>query len=498
MAAERSGLLDDVWNVVAHRTGFALSGARRSLMESRLQLGMQQAGFADLDAYVDRLSRDGALLDDLVEALLVGETYFFREPGQCRFIAEEVLPELRARHGGSGDLRLWSAGCASGEEPYTLAILLDEAERAGAGAAAGAELAPRAPVLGTDISRAALQRARDASYRPWSLRGLAGPRLEGCFERTENGFRVREQLRRRVVFDQLNLVQDSYPSLACGVWAMDLIVCRNVLIYFDPATVADVARRLWASLGDGGWLITGSSDPPLQQLAAFETIQRPEGVFYRRGGAGCARPLVVVPGPTPAPPPSLPALPPAPRAPLPAAAATPRPAPAAPTAPTLAEVERRLRAGDYEDTIRLARALEDQPGACALRVRALANLHGPVEAAAACRQALERHQFSVELHYLMAALLLALGRDEQALAEARRVVYLDRALVVGHLLQATILKRLGDAEGARRVFTLAGRLAEAGRDGEPVPLGEEQSWATLRAAVRTQLELLAPAAGGAG
>ncbi|MBC7818111.1 MAG: chemotaxis protein CheR, partial [Planctomycetaceae bacterium] len=169
-------------------------------------------------------------------------------------------------------LRAWSAGCASGEEAYSLAMLFDSEGWAG-----------RSHVLGTDISARALAAARRGSYREWSFRGDGAAQALRFVTRRSEEHVIADALRGRVEFKPLNLAIENYPSMAAGTVALDLILCRNVLIYFDLATVASVARRLFESLVPGGWLVTGASDPPLGEHAPFETVIAPEGVFLRRG-----------------------------------------------------------------------------------------------------------------------------------------------------------------------------------------------------------------------
>src|SRR5262245_45732121 len=148
-----------VAQLVGRRTGLALTG-RRDSAEQGIRRALARARTADLDRYLERLAAEDALLDDLVGELTVGETYFFREPAQFQFLRREALPALKRRAEQGHVVRVWSAGCASGEEAYSLAILLEEAG-----------LGEQVSLLATDISRAALARARQAVYGTWSLRG---------------------------------------------------------------------------------------------------------------------------------------------------------------------------------------------------------------------------------------------------------------------------------------------------------------------------------------
>ena len=274
-------VFDDLRQWVGARTGLTLTTDRCASVELVIRRAMARTGLDDdVLGYRRLLETDDGALDDLLAELTVGETYFFREPSQFQFIRHTVLPEIRQRRGRDHVLRAWSAGCASGEEAYSLAILLLEEGLAG-----------QCRLLATDLSRATLVKARRGIYGAWSLRGegalAARPYLHGH----GNHYVVDEVVRRLVTFDQLNMALDFDPACATGVRGMDLILCRNVLIYFDHKTVRTVARRLYESLAEGGWLITASTDPPLAGEAPFEIVATDHGVFYRSGASSPARPI---------------------------------------------------------------------------------------------------------------------------------------------------------------------------------------------------------------
>src|SRR4051812_1125694 len=155
---------------------------------------MSRAGSADAVRYHELIAADPAALDDLIVELTVGETYFLREPGQFEFIRREVLPEVRRRKGADAVIRAWSAGCASGEEAYSLAILFEQEG-----------LASQTHILATDISRAALAKARQSVYSSWSLRGEGARIAEGYLSPRGDRFVLDERIRRRVSFEYLNL-----------------------------------------------------------------------------------------------------------------------------------------------------------------------------------------------------------------------------------------------------------------------------------------------------
>ncbi len=482
-----------VAELLARRTGLAFGPTRQMSAEAGVRRAMRRAGVADLERYAERLAGDPAALDDLVVELTVGETYFFRQPEHFDFVRREVLPDLWRRHGPDAAVRAWSAGCASGEEAYSLAIVLTEA-------AAG----PRTHLLATDISRAALAKARRAVFGAWSLRGegaaAARPYLipltptplppgeRGRGEGGEGRFVLNDAVRRRVHIEYLNLALDVYPSLATDAWGMHVIFCRNVLIYFNAETIEAVARRLYDSLAPGGWLFTAASDPPLAPHAPFETVTTEAGILYRRPGVVAGErspapplrplesaPLPVLAAPYPVPSPPVPVLVPAP---VPAPAVDP-----------VAEALRAFAEGDYQRAADLTAARPDDAAACVLHVRTLANLDAD-RAERACAKAANRHRLSAELHYLHGVLLVSLGRDDAAAQALRRVLYLDRSLAAAHFTLGSVLERCGDAAGARRAYRNARDLCRALPADEAAPLADGEPAGRLAEAAANQLAVL--------
>ena len=461
--------------LLGSRTGLVFIPDRRPGAELGIRRAMGRAGVDDPDRYRVMVAGSEPLLDDLLVELTVGETYFYREPKQFEFLRREVLPGFLA----SGEpVRAWSAGCASGEEAYTLAMLFTDAG-----------LGERARVLATDISRAALARAGRAVYGAWSLRGDgAATALPHLKREDEQRYSVVESVRRLVRFEHLNLALDVYPSFATGTVRTDLILCRNVLIYFDRETVRAVVNRLAASLSEGGWLVTASSDPALGAEAGLEAVVTDFGVFYRRARpasvavagefATGAAPVGTTP-PTPLPPEE-----PGPRRPDPESRES-----------VLAAARDDLARGRYSQAAERARPREDDPEACALLVRALANLD-PVCAAKACAGSVSRHPLSEELHYLHAVLLVGLGLDDEAAEEARRVLYLDRSLAVAHFLLGSVLLRLDDRAGAWRAYRNTRDLCASLPADAVLPLSDGEPAGRLFELARLELERLGDSEGG--
>ena len=469
--------LEAAGELVRSRTGLVFSEHRRTTFEAGLLRAMHRARVAEPQVYLTRLQAEPALLEDLAGEITVGETYFFRDSRQFAAIREEIVPALaRSRPPGCG-LRLWSAGCASGEEAYSLAILMREFG-----------LGQGALIVGTDLSRAALGAARRGLYTRWSLRGVPDHVTRTYFRRAGARFELLPAIREAVQFRDLNLAEDTYPSLSGPIWRMDVILCRNVLIYFDTVTVARVARRLLDSLSDDGWLLLGASDPPLGELVSCDVVMTGAGLAYRRRqgepprrslpGSGLVLPAEVpLPEPRPLASGERPPLPPEPDR---------REGPA--------DAARRYAERDYRRAAELAARLVQHDGGDSglwiVLIRALAN-QGELEAAGrACARALERHAGSAELAYLHALLLYQSGLHDQAARAARQAIYLDRQLVVAHLLLAATQARLGETESARRAARNAQRLLDRLSPDDIVPASDGASAGRLAALARQQLRLL--------
>jgi chemotaxis protein methyltransferase CheR len=461
------------------RTGLTFGPNRCHDAEAGIRRVMTKAGIADIAACQQLLGSGRMPLDDFITELTVGETYFFRDPGQFNFIRRELLPAIRRRHGHDHALRAWSAGCASGEEAYSLAMLFEQEA-----------IDQRTTILATDISRAALARARMASYGSWSLRGDDGSLADQYFRKKGDRFVLADRIRQRVNFEYLNLALDHYPSLASGAWGMDIILCRNVLIYFDRETVRRVMRGLIESLADGGVLITGASDPLYQEEGSHEIMVTPAGVFYRRGQTRQGPIVILKPTPPAAPePPPLPTV-----APRDEKAAIPgeREIFVAPNTveDRLTKAREAAARGDHAQVVSLTRRLTADPAAISLHVQALANGGETIDAERVAAAAATRHPLVQELHFIHAMLLIGLDRNEEAARALQRSLYLNRSLAEAHLALGSILRRLGDIAGARRAYQTGHDLAAARPPDEPVPLADGETAGRLAAAAKAQLALL--------
>jgi chemotaxis protein methyltransferase CheR len=289
------------------------------------------------------------------------------------------------------------------------------------------------------------------------------------------------RIKRRVEFRQLNLVTEAFP----GNGDLDLIFCRNVLIYFEREAIAIVARKLVEALSEGGYLIMGPSDPSLLGHVPLEPIIVPEGVFFRRQKVVRVDvPVRVHMQPESdeglSEPESSPVVSPIERIDL-------LVAPMAPIDSRIEAAHLALSEGNYVQAVELAREVGPSVEASAIHVRALANID-PRMAEHTCAAAVAMFPMSAELRYLHASLLVGLDRDADAEETLRRALYLDRMLAVCHALLGMILARRGDVRGACRAFRNAHRICSSLPPNEPVQLSNGEPAEVMAKAMARHVE----------
>jgi len=245
------------------------------LLERRLAPRLRLLGLASYGAYHRHLRYDpqrATELEAAAETLTTNETYFFREPLQLQSFSEEILPELARARAEEKRLRIWSAGCSSGEEAFTAAILLRSS---------GLFASWDVHVLGSDIARRVLAVARAGCYGAHAFRGVEAEAMIRWFRPSGERWTVDDDIRRMVSFAHINLLDDGAVD---QVDPVDCIFCRNVLIYFDLDARRRVLKSLHRRLRPGGYLLLGHSESLLQVTADFEMAQLKGDLAYRRPG----------------------------------------------------------------------------------------------------------------------------------------------------------------------------------------------------------------------
>ncbi len=434
-------------------------------------------------------------LQKLLSLLTVGETFFFRYRAHFEALQNDVIPEIIRRKAAERTLRIWSAGCSTGEEPYSLAILLREHFP---------QLSDwKVSILGTDINYRSLRQAREAIYNPRALRVLDPIYRNKYFRARDNRYILVPSIRDMVRFAHLNLQTCSYPSVENGTAGIDILFCRNVMIYFGLPTTRRIIKRFSRCLNPEGAMFLGHSETLTSVSRDFNAVHAHGGFYFRLRPPGESAAAifevredqgetVAVERPEPAPAPGgVPA--PVPEIPTPSQGG--EPPPEADLVALLEEGDQAfLRerfdvAADAYQTI-----LSRQPD----HVRALvgmgfieANRGDYREAFEYGERALAVDDLCVEAYFLQ-GMILELGDDyDGAIAEYRKALLLDLNFIMPHYNLSRIYRRQGQYPEARRALRNVLRLLEKAADEEIIPLSGGLSRAVFLEVCREDSDRLA-------
>jgi chemotaxis protein methyltransferase CheR len=439
---------DRVREILDRTAGLVFDDSRRDSLSYSLAERMRAVGAPTVEAYLDvlRAARGRDEMQALLNEVTIQETHFFRNPPQFRALRQHVLPQIvKAAAAGERRIRVWSAGCSTGEEPYSVAMLLRE-------------LLPLTDgwdisIVATDISTRALDAARAGRYGSRALSVADPADVARWFLRDGDEYVVRPEVRELVTFRHHNLVTAPPPGEA-----LDLVLCRNVTIYFSRETTRTLMTRLHDSLRDGGYLFLGHSETLWQVSDRFRLVTLGDAFVYRReppeavpdrrtvlpdrrGGAdglpaggdrrtgeperrrSTAWEVLTKPRSLPFTRPPRPA--------EPAPGSEPEPA-----ADPVEAIHAALRGGGYARAAELAGELA------------------------------EREPMRADAHYLRGLALANLGRDAEALVSLRKAVYVDPDAGFAHFLLAGALARLGNPAAAARAYRAAAETLGRGNDDE--------------------------------
>ena len=445
-------LLSRLSDFVEAQLGLHFPKERWRDLERGIAAASRESGYSEAEVFIHWLLSaplTRTQIEGLASHLTVGETYFFREKRSLDILEQQILPELlRARAETERHVRIWSAGCCSGEEPYSIAMLLDR-------------LIPdfekwNLTILATDINPRFLRRAAQVIYGAWSFRDTPAWIREQYFDRLQDGrFEIQPRIRRMVTFSYLNLAEDAYPSLVNNTNAMDVILCRNVLMYFAEGRARKVVDKLQRSLVDGGWLITSPTETSNAQFSAFTAVEFPGAFLYRKMAAGGPRTTAV-----------------GHQAPWheEEAAAAHAPAPAEPSVPAAFGVARsafapevlRQAGGEQVKEVEDADAREhEERDAPRRRARVCADEGSLAEAIEWCEKAIAADKLNPAHYYLLAAIEQERGQSETAERSLGRALYLEPDFALAHFALGNLCLSGGRRREARRHFGNALTLLRA-------------------------------------
>jgi chemotaxis protein methyltransferase CheR len=398
----------------------------RGVRAAAAELGIPAADYAR-ELAAAALGREQA--DALAAHLTVGETYFFRDPAAFETLTSQLIPALmQERQGPAKRLRIWSAGCCTGEEPYSIAIALRRA-------------LPTlcdwpVTILATDINSRFLHKATEGVYGPWSFRGVSEDLRSAYFRRTPEGrFEVLPEIRKMVTFTCLNLVEDVYPALTNNTNAMDIIFCRNVLMYFSREQLRKAVAKLHAALVEGGHLLVSASEASQELFGGFSSAEIPGIALYRKGPVP-ERPARV-------------------RPPVPRVISVPQVA-----SPSRKESQKLRSKSRTQPLVVKAKTQPLILPDFAAEARRLANEGKLAEALVACDRALKTDKLVAAHHYLRGVILQEQDEVEKAVEAFQRALYLDHEFVVAHFALGHLRLRQSRSREAARCFANARGLLQ--------------------------------------
>jgi len=254
-------------NLIYKESGITFTQTNRSILESRLKERLREENVATAKAYYDKITQSQEALKVFLDSITTNLTRFFRNQAHFDALEKYVIPQLQdIKRGGGNTIKIWSAGCSTGEEPYTISMLMADI------------LAPpwKYEIVASDISLKCLMTAKEGFYKDDRIVGVPDNYLKKYFDKVDGGFKVRPEIQSKIRFDYHNLKNDS------GLRDMDIVFCRNVIIYFDEAAQTAVMNRFWTSMASKSFLFIGHSESLFGMDTQFEFVKTDWATFYRK------------------------------------------------------------------------------------------------------------------------------------------------------------------------------------------------------------------------
>lgn len=479
---------------ILQRTGIVLQSHQWPNLRDTVRKGCERFAFRDAGHYLDALQQSAMVsppFEYLIAGVTVGESYFFRDSDQMDLLRNQLLPDMLAAKRASGNLslRIWSAGCAQGQEIYSIAILLNE-------------LIPdidkwHIHLVGTDINTEVVAKAIQGCYTEWSFRCTHPSQRERWFTRVNHEYEIQPRIRRMVRFGYLNLTVDTYPSILNETNALDLILCRNVFIYLDAQAVQRSMTQFSHCLVDGGLIILGASDPIHYHHADLELVQNARTGYFRKvtfSTASFPAYTRTIPG-------------------VPSEKLCQQEALPVKNVP-LVVLEKKLQCDvnkrlPEEEAVMLAQLINDARWHDALvqvdamlrngkessdlwqkKAKILASTGSLDLALAACVQSLKLDAVNKGSYFLMGLVLAELDRVEESAEALRKTLYLDHSFLEAHYELGMLRVRGKDLVGAFKCFENALRLAKKGNPEWKLHNSAGMSYGRFAQVLENEIEML--------
>ena len=426
-------------NRLIDATGLAFYAERDTLLAELISGRLAHLGLSNCSAYNSFLANGdlgSAEMEMLIARLTIGETYFFRDPDQFAAIREIILPNIQVRKKNSRELRIWSAGCSNGAEPYSLAILLMD------------QLAERLSdwdvrIYASDLNRSFLAQAAEGKFRAWSLRDTPEEMRRKCFTQEGRIWTIHRRYQKWVSFHHTNLVGGKFSSPLPGDTHFDLILCRNVMIYFAVEVTQQLIGQLHGSLENGGWLLVGAPEYNPHNFSAFRTVAAPGALLYQKVATPAANCEVAAPA----------------------------------TAPRVV-VAPRVQAPAFAEPVPF-----HMDG-----LRQLVDRGDWLNAAEYAERLLAQDRLNPTLHFYRGLILENVGNLAQSERSLRRAIYLDRNFALAHFHLGLALKRERQMELAARSFENVRRVLMGLPDDASLTAGDGITVTDLKALAEMHLD----------
>ena len=400
--------------LIANQIGLLVREQSDALLQKVVAERVRVLNLSGAEEYCRFLEADAEIRHEreaLAISFTTGETYFFRDSGQHELLKNRIFPELFERRKMARTLRIWCAACASGEEAYSLAILLDELME-------DDQAQWTIFILGTDINHSAIDKAQQGIYTEWSFRNMSDGRRQRYFHRHKNSWVLDDAIRSRVIFRSGDLVADKFPDYAADLYDMDLILCRNTFIYMTSNVVSRITDKFAETLAEGGILITGHGELYAHPLGRLHAKVFPESIVYKK---------VTAPLFSSAPAPKKTA----------ALAPVIQKTNVVATPPSTAEISTETVISEMQQAWQYANQGQ--------RERAMKS----------CSEMAAKNPLAAEPYYLLALLAQERGEFAEAKDLLKKVIYLDHSFIAAYLDIGDLYAREGDGVRASKMRTTA-------------------------------------------
>lgn len=436
MTAVQVSLLEKTSILISKKTGLNFPQNRLKDLERAFTSVAKELKFEEIEDCIkwfleEPMSQEK--IDKIVSVVTIGETYFFRETRCFEVLEKIIVPQIIAKgYQGSKNLRIWSAGCATGEEPYSIAIMLHRMR--------GQLKDWDVSIQATDINIHSLGHAMKGIYSTWSFRNTPDWLQKNYFKEVGVGrYEVSSEIRQKVNFAYLNLAENTYPSLLNETNALDIIFCRNVLMYFTPEHIKETLERFKNCLKDDGWLILSSCENFNFMISNFSAVYYPGVILYQKTPPALSPSEIKISR-------SVSKV-------VPAIINASQPQSKVPPIiikRTVADisVSKKLIKGNQ--------GIEEILKQC----RVSANEGRLEEALMLSEKAITLDKLCISTHYLHAMILLEQDKKEEATQALRRVLYLDSKHIVAHFMLGNIARSMGQNQEAKQHFLNALKLLE--------------------------------------